>query len=707
MIDDQALNSISKLQNLISRAFPDKPQLKNLPLPKSITSAWNLMQNSASVDPRQFLQAVSETSGIAVASSLKTDSSAIKLLPEAFARSQLALPLLIENNCCHVAIANPSDDELKRQIEFAINKKTVFVLAAPDEIELAIHVAYSNLISESVNETGRLVIQAEKADDKNENVIVSLAQAIIKEAIQNRASDLHVQSLSGGGTVRVRVDGMLKRIALLPGNVYDRLVRYLKAQSAMNISKKRIAQDGRMSLTVEGYYYDLRVSSLPARGGERLVIRFLDQTKNFQLSGNGFSLAEIQTLRRLCRYGAGLVLITGPTGSGKTTTLYALLQELNQVQTNILTVEDPIEYTLTGLSQVEVNNEAGLTFASALRSALRQDPDIILIGEIRDQETAQIAFQAALTGHLVLSTLHTNDAISAIPRLLDLNVDPTIIADSLIGIVAQRLCRRLCPVCRTAVTDDLINEEMAFKSMSKIVPPYRANVCEACDYTGYLGRLPITEILEVDEQLRQKITDRKVKTWSYQNNELNSIKSLSSSAARHIISGDTSVKEAFRVIGRRFWTDLANEYEVEPEQIVPYQQGDKTMGQPGVLILGYRAGVEDTIAAELQNSWFEVFRSFDADDAKKLLEQHDNIVHVILNLNNQLNETQLIRYVRDTRTRLAWSRLPALMLLPEQFPNLEQALVEDGATQPCIVKPAPMSEIIRYTHQAITSGDQK
>ncbi len=675
-------------------------------LPESLSSAWTLLSAAAGVSQQQFAQAIAQDCGMEVMRNLNPDPAVVRLLPEAFARAQCALPLFIRHDRCVTALSNPCDEELKKQVAFATRRENEFVVAAPEDIELAIHVAYSNLGSHAITTTGKLVIQAEKADDHNENVIINLAQGLLQEAIRLHSSDLHIQPFSGGGAVRVRVDSMLRRIALLPDNVYHRICRYFKAQSGMFTSKERIAQDGRMSLTLGDHAYDLRVSSLPSRGGERIVIRFLDQSRNFTLSGNGFSLAEIQSLRRLSRNSSGLVLITGPTGSGKTTTLYALLQELNQVQRNIMTVEDPIEYTLMGLSQVETDDAAGLTFASALRSALRQDPDVLLIGEIRDQETAQIAFQAALTGHLVFSTLHTNDALSAIPRLLDLKVHPSILSEALVAVVAQRLCRRLCPVCRQPAAAPLLNEEQVFKSITKIEPAYRAVGCEACGFSGYKGRLPITEILEIDQSMRDEISAGRSSPTTGRGAQLNNLQSLSSSAARHVISGDTTVTEVYRVVGPRLWRDLASEYQVEAADIPAFQASDEAGGSSAVLILGCGEQFEEQLAIELKNAWFDVYRAYTPDEARNQLETHDNIVHVVVNLDDNQAQSALVAFIHEARIAMAWSRLPALLLLPGQQAGLEQALVADGATSPCLSKPVSPRQVVACSSDVVRGALQ-
>ncbi len=327
---------------------------------------------------------------------------------------------------------------------------------------------------------------------------------------------------------------------------------------------------------------------------------------------------------------------------------------------------------------------------------------MLLIGEIRDEETADIAFQAALTGHLVFSTLHTNDALSTIPRLLDLGIQPTIVADALAGVVAQRLCRRLCIACRTPIQEETLRaEEAAFKTITRIVPPYRAAGCEECGYTGFAGRFPITEILEPSPTLRTAIARGNITEWSAAPLGLNDLASLSSSATRHIVSGDTSVDEAVRVIGWRFWSALATEYQVDIPEIVFIQEESAAIQAPGVLILGFGGLGEDRMTAELEAAWFSVFIAHSPAEAKQQLESHDNIVHVVVNLNDRLSDQELVEYIREARTAMYWSRLPALLLLPAGRDQLEEALVADGARSPCVMKPIAPAEVVRHARTAL------
>ncbi len=407
----------SALHILVTRAFPASEALRTLISDQSLVTAWKQLAVAAGVDKWALAGAIAKELSLEAPGSLNSpDPFAAQLLPENLAREYFMLPLREESGVLVVACAAPYDENGLQRVHFVTNRTLKVLVVPPDELEWAIVNAYSRLTQLHANQIGTLLWTAEGKtvgpDASGEHALVQLARSLLMEAIKARASDIHIQPFSGGGLVRIRVDGVLQRMAFVPGPVLQALLRYFKAQGGMDPTNDRVPQDGRMSLVLGSHDYDLRLSVLPASRGERLVIRFLDQSRVYKLSGAGLSTAAMQSLRKLGANSSGVVLITGPTGSGKTSTLYAMLAEINRTGVSIITVENPVEYRVAGISQVEVNAKAGLTFASALRSILRQDPDIILIGEIRDGETADIAMQAALTGHLVLSTLHTNDALT-------------------------------------------------------------------------------------------------------------------------------------------------------------------------------------------------------------------------------------------------------------------------------------------------------
>ncbi len=365
-----------------------------------------------------------------------------------------------------------------------------------DELDLA-------SLAESVPETEDLLEQEDDAP------IIRLINALLAEAIRENASDIHIETFERELTVRFRVDGVMREVVRPKRALAPLLVSRIKVMAKLDIAEKRIPQDGRISLRIGGREVDVRVSTMPASNGERVVLRLLDkQAGRLNLNRLGMDPDSLTRLQEIVHKPHGIFLVTGPTGSGKTTTLYSSLAELNAATINVLTVEDPIEYNLPGIGQTQVNTKADMTFARGLRAILRQDPDVVMVGEIRDLETAEVAVQASLTGHLVLSTLHTNSAVGAITRLVDMGVEPFLLSSSLIGVLAQRLVRTLCPDCR--VMQDADASECRFLGVEPTWPPkvYHPGGCDACGHSGYRGRVGIYELITVDDGLRQQIHDQ-------------------------------------------------------------------------------------------------------------------------------------------------------------------------------------------------------
>lgn len=377
--------------------------------------------------------------------------------------------------------------------------------------------------------------------------IIRLLNAVLIQAIKRPASDIHFESFADTMVVRFRVDGVLHKILDLDRNVAPLMISRIKVMARLDIAEKRLPQDGRMTLNLAGHQIDVRVSTLPASYGERIVLRLLDkQQARLDLKALGMPQAALTQFKHLIHQPNGIILVTGPTGSGKTTSLYAALTELNQSERNILTVEDPIEYDLQGIGQTAVNYKVDMSFARGLRAILRQDPDVVMVGEIRDQETAEIAVQASLTGHLVLSTLHTNTAVGAITRLQDMGIEPFLLASSLIGIMAQRLIRLLCPNCKQAIRPDA-NAGSAFRENlpQQIFEP---TGCSACQYTGFKGRSGIYELISLNENIQHMIYNGK-----NQQQLLKAIREHSNSmlddGLDRVRQGDTSLAEVMRVVG--------------------------------------------------------------------------------------------------------------------------------------------------------------
>ncbi|MHB1606310.1 MAG: type II secretion system ATPase GspE [Leptospirales bacterium] len=387
-------------------------------------------------------------------------------------------------------------------------------------------------------------------DARDEAPMIRLANSLLGQAIRQKASDIHVEPFDKELLVRYRVDGVLFNVLSIPPRIQSGLISRFKLMANLNIAEKRLPQDGRIRIRTAGRDVDIRVSTIPIRHGERVVLRILEQgTLLLPLSEIGFDKNDLETLSSLIRLTNGIILVTGPTGAGKTTTLYAILNTINSPDKNIITIEDPVEYQLKGIGQIQVNPRIDLTFASGLRSILRQDPDVILIGEIRDLETAEIAIQASLTGHLVFSTLHTNDASSAITRLVDMGIEPFLISTSLKAILAQRLVRKICAVCREPYTPE-DNELIRLGVSPKDLPGgtlYRGRGCPSCLNTGYKGRQGIYELLVLDETIGHMIDERAQVSEIRHQARSRGMFTLLEDGKRKVLAGITTTEEVLRV----------------------------------------------------------------------------------------------------------------------------------------------------------------
>ncbi|MCE9680143.1 type II secretion system ATPase GspE [Shewanella sp. AS1] len=377
--------------------------------------------------------------------------------------------------------------------------------------------------------------------------IIRLINALLSEAIKEEASDIHIETYEKQLVVRFRVDGVLKEVLKPNRKLSSLLVSRIKVMARLDIAEKRVPQDGRISLRIAGRAVDVRVSTMPSSHGERVVLRLLDKNAgNLDLKQLGMTDTIRQQFDQLIRKPHGIILVTGPTGSGKSTTLYAGLTEINSIDTNILTVEDPIEYELAGIGQTQVNTKVDMTFARGLRAILRQDPDVVMIGEIRDLETAQIAVQASLTGHLVISTLHTNTASGAITRLQDMGVEPFLVSSSLLGVLAQRLIRTLCPVCKTEHLPDQRERELLGIDADDPRHIYRANGCSACGNNGYRGRTGIHELLLVDDHIRELIHTGRGEL-AIEKHIRKTVPSIRHDGMSKVLAGVTTLEEVLRV----------------------------------------------------------------------------------------------------------------------------------------------------------------
>ncbi|MHC4838517.1 MAG: GspE/PulE family protein [Planctomycetota bacterium] len=428
------------------------------------------------------------------AGELEPEEEALALLDAGTARAFSALPLKVADGRLRVALADPESLPLLGDLESLSGCPVEPVMAAPSALADAVDKAYQR-----VTEAKKAVeVEASEAAP-----IVRLLESILVRAVRDRAADVHFEPYQGAFRIRMRADGVLYEIDPPPPHLATALVSRIKVLADLDISETRMPQDGRIDLTLDGNRIDFRVSTVPTQGGESVVLRLLDRRNlMLELGGLGLDSTEETQLMDFVRRPHGIVLVTGPTGSGKTTTLYSLLHQVNDPERKILTVEDPVEYDLDGIIQVPVNEEIGVTYARVLRTMLRQDPDIVLVGEIRDPETAQIAVEASLTGHLVLSTLHTNDAVSTVTRMVDLGVEPFLLAATLEGIVAQRLVRKVCGQCQEDhVPEDEVLERLGVSDTAGL---RKGRGCADCHFTGYSGRTAIYEVLPLDAALKER-----------------------------------------------------------------------------------------------------------------------------------------------------------------------------------------------------------
>lgn len=474
-----------------------------------------------------------------------------------FLRTNFILPLaIVDGDRLHVAMAVPQDEFARRGLELASGLSVEPVISTETEISGHLQKLYSEAAARLSEDDAEFSDIADEEfvehlrDLATEAPVIRLVNKIIFDAIELKASDIHVEPAEAETAIRYRVDGILRKSDAQPPNLGGAIVSRIKLLAHLNIAERRLPQDGRIRLRVKGHEIDLRISTVPTVHGESLVIRILDRDSvRFTLSGMGFSEKNLQIFESLLSRPHGILLVTGPTGSGKTTTLYAALSELDSERLKILTVEDPVEYQLPGINQIQVHTQIGLTFARALRSILRQDPDIIMIGEMRDTETAQVAVQASLTGHLVLSTLHTNNAASAIVRLEDMGVERYLITSTVTGVLAQRLVRTLCPHCKEQT--ELSAENWLQLGLNKFSstpkPIYRAVGCAQCNDLGYQGRAAVHELFVLDSKMHQAILDGADAVRLHEIARERGMLTLYEDGLRHVFEGRTTLDEVLRV----------------------------------------------------------------------------------------------------------------------------------------------------------------
>lgn len=481
------------------------------------------------------------------------DPKAPKVISESLAAKHNLIPISMIRGKLMIAMSDPLDIVAIDDVRLTTGLDIEVAISSKNDIKRAITTYYdSTEVAEKAVEEFKAQTNAIEHEniEEDEDVVnapmVRLVNTIISQAVRSRASDIHIEPFEKNVRIRYRVDGELREVMAPAKATHSALVTRIKIMGKMDISEKRVPQDGRVEAMIEGTFIDMRISVLPTVYGEKVVIRLLDRNAIVVTKeGLGFTPHNLLLFDKIIKAPEGIILLTGPTGSGKTTTLYTILKELNQINKNIITVEDPVEYRLDGVNQVQVNLKAGLNFASGLRSILRQDPDIVMVGEIRDAETAQIATRAAITGHLVLSTLHTNDTASTVSRLIDMGVETFMVSSSVMGIIAQRLVKKICIKCR----EEYIStpEEMTSLGLTEPIKVYKGKGCNRCSGSGYSGRTAIHEILVMDKEIRQLINQNENADRIKDMARSKGMKTLNESCRELVLDGITTIEQLIKI----------------------------------------------------------------------------------------------------------------------------------------------------------------
>src|SRR5438445_3249366 len=561
---------------------------------------WDCVVAEKIATDAQIIEKLCHRFRLKVADPSRIDLTARDGVPEQLARRYHVLPLRLTDSFLELGTANPFDLDAEKALAFATAREIRLFLLAPSKIREKLDEMYKsetaiNKLLEGMGDADVLTTLPDAPHPEELNVseadasqkpVVRLVDMIISEGILSRASDIHVEPEEGGVAVRYRIDGVLRQVMKIPRQAGLPLISRIKIMSSLDIADRLRPQDGRARVAVNGQPIDLRVSTLPAALGEKVVIRILDSRATVKsLDSLGLNTNETEGSRRLLENHEGILLGNGPTGSGKTTTLYSAINQIKSEGVNIVTVEDPVEYRMAGIVQGQVQEKAGLTFAAALRSILRQDPNVVLVGEIRDKETAQIAVQASLTGHLVLSTLHTNDAANAVTRLVDIGVEPYKIAASLRGVVAQRRMRKVCPTCKEVWME--APPERLRRWIPAGTPLYRAAGCPDCAMTGYRGRFSILEILTMNPELERRIAAGEAADRVADAAKRGGMKSLWDSGLAHVTRGESTIEELTRVV------------DIPSDESGPYEEAPAPKrGSGSARVSGGAAALQSTPAPE-------------------------------------------------------------------------------------------------------------
>ena len=598
------------------------------------------------------------------------------LIPETMARKHHIFPLLEDDRHLVVATCDPTDVDAERALGFSTGRTPLFEVTSPAAVQEALDRRYSpekaieTLLGGLTDDIDVDAVTLVEGITEPESVsetdaaatpVVKLTNMIIRDGINAGASDIHIEPGRKLGAVRYRVDGVLRKHMDLPMSALNRIISRIKVLSRLDIADRLRPQDGKARVQVKKRGFDLRVSTIPAGGAEKCVIRILDSSASLTLDDLELPALELERLRTLLQHRDGVVLVTGPTGSGKTTTLYGALRELADGKVNIMTVEDPIEYHMPGITQTQVETKQGMTFAGALRAMLRQDPDVILVGEIRDKETAVTAAQAAMTGHLVLATVHANDAVSSVARLADLGLQLGTIAQVLRGTIAQRLLRRICATCAEPVRGQLTQDEQRLTDRHGMEPVVRAVGCPECGFTGYRGRLPVNEVLIVTPRIQEAIEQRKGWATMSRVAEQGGMRSLHAVGLEWVQQGRTTLVEVERVLG----------------QTLDEEADEESKGPPRILLVDDDEDARLLMRMLLERDGYSVMEVVDGHEALDVLREDKGFNLVILDLAMPgLDGRAVLHQVRGSVETAA---LPVLIRTGTGSDQIEAELLEAGA----------------------------
>ena len=642
----------------------------SIPADASQADSWDIASRNLGVTIAELARLLAPTVGLAEADFTRADPRALPLLPERIARKYHVFPLREDDRHLVVATSDPTNIEVEHAIGFASGRRPIFELAIPTAIDEALFNAYSSehvmdqlleSVDEQVADAVRIVEELEPEAISNAEVesapVVKLTNLILRDAVVQGASDIHIEPGQKGGTVRYRVDGVMRLYMHLPMVALNRVVSRIKVLGRLDIADRMRPQDGRSRIALDGKYVDLRISTVATRDAEKAVIRILKPENTRSLDEVGITPRELARLRQLLNCRDGIVIVTGPTGSGKTTTLYSAIKEIATGEVNISTVEDPVEYELPGITQIQVDTKRGVTFANSLRALLRQDPDVIFVGEIRDAETAHIAAQAAMTGHLVLATLHTNDAMSTIARLVDLNLDRQTIATTLRGTLAQRLIRRVCADCAQPLIGSLTEEEEALSARYGVLPLSRAVGCKRCGNSGYKGRLPLVEVAVITPALADMIAGGASAHALQRAAVAQGMAPLREVAVARVRRGETTLQEIERVVG---------------DSVEEDKKKSKDGAPPAILVVNADPAWRRMARALLESGGFKVTEAVDAQQAMQLQASGEEFALMVTDM--------MMPTLNAPAARPALRPTTAVRALPENVPDPAGA-AEQGSSQ--------------------------